>query len=151
MKKFLIILLVIIILATGGYLGYRIYKSKTENITDLGTELKDEKDRTPKINTSKLNTIDSTTGKKITTAEYVHPKDAVTVRKGDIVTYKIRVYNEGDRNGYATEVTDYLPEGLGFLPNYTNNSIWSIPKTTDEATGNAPTTHKRTNCNVEFG
>lgn len=92
-------------------------------------------DRTPKINTSKLNTIDSTTGKKITTAEYVHPKDAVTVRKGDIVTYKIRVYNEGDRNGYATEVTDYLPEGLGFLPNYTNNSIWSIPKTTDEATG----------------
>lgn len=92
-------------------------------------------DRTPKINTSKLNTIDSTTGKKITTAEYVHPKDAVTVRKGDIVTYKIRVYNEGDRNGYATEITDYLPEGLGFLPNYTNNSIWSIPKTTDEATG----------------
>lgn len=105
-------------------------------ITKLnGTELKDEKDRTPKINTSKLNTIDSTTGKKITTAEYVHPKDAVTVRKGDIVTYKIRVYNEGDRNGYATEVTDYLPEGLGFLPNYTNNSIWLIPKTTDEATG----------------
>lgn len=105
-------------------------------ITKLnGTELKDEKNRTPKINTSKLNTIDSTTGKKITTAEYVHPKDAVTVRKGDIVTYKIRVYNEGDRNGYATEVTDYLPEGLGFLPNYTNNSIWSIPKTTDEATG----------------
>lgn len=105
-------------------------------ITKLNeTELKDEKDRTPKINTSKLNTIDSTTGKKITTAEYVHPKDAVTVRKGDIVTYKIRVYNEGDRNGYATEVTDYLPEGLGFLPNYTNNSIWSIPKTTDEATG----------------
>lgn len=104
-------------------------------ITKLnGTELKDEKDRTPKINTSKLNTIDSTTGKKITTAEYVHPKDAVTVRKGDIVTYKIRVYNEGDRNGYATEITDYLPEGLGFLPNYTNNSIWSIPKTTDEAT-----------------
>lgn len=105
-------------------------------ITKLnGTELKDEKDRTPKINTSKLNTIDSTTGKKITTAEYVHPKDAATVRKGDIVTYKIRVYNEGERNGYATEVTDYLPEGLGFLPNYTNNSIWSIPKTTDETTG----------------
>lgn len=105
-------------------------------ITKLnGTELKDEKDRTPKINTSKLNTIDATTGKKITTAEYVHPKDAVTVRKGDIVTYKIRVYNEGERNGYATEITDYLPEGLGFLPNYTNNSIWSIPKTTDETTG----------------
>ena len=105
-------------------------------ITKLnGTELKDEKDRTPKINTSKLNTIDSTTGKKITTAEYVHPKDAVTVRKGDIVTYKIRVYNEGERNGYATEVADYLPEGLGFLPNYTSNSIWAIPKTTDEATG----------------
>ena len=80
-------------------------------ITKLnGTELKDEKNRTPKINTSKLNTIDSTTGKKITTAEYVHPKDAVTVRKGDIVTYKIRVYNEGDRNGYATETVKLLVE-----------------------------------------
>lgn len=105
-------------------------------ITSLnGTELKDENDRTPKINTSKLNTVDETTGKKITTAEYIHPKDPVIVRKGDIVTYKIRVYNEGERNGYATEITDYLPEGLGFLPNYTNNSIWSIPKTTDETTG----------------
>ena len=103
-------------------------------ITKLnGTELKDEKNRTPKINTSKLNTIDSTTGKKITTAEYVHPKDAVTVRKGDIVTYKIRVYNEGDRNGYATETVKLLVE-MAFN-NYTNNSIWSIPKTTDEATG----------------
>ena len=105
-------------------------------ITSLnGTELKDSNDRTPKINTSKLNTIDETTGKKITTAEYVHPKDPVTVRKGDIVTYKIRVYNEGERDGYATEITDYLPEGLGFLPGYTSNSIWSIPKTTDETTG----------------
>ena len=49
MKKFLIILLVIIILATGGYLGYRIYKSKTENITDLGTDVIEE----PKKNQKK--------------------------------------------------------------------------------------------------
>lgn len=98
-----------------------------------GTEL--DVDRTPKIDTSKLNTIDTATGNKITTAQYVHPKDAVTVRKGDIVTYKIRIYNEGERDGYATEIADYLPEGLGFLPEYTNNSIWSIPKTMDETTG----------------
>lgn len=103
-------------------------------ITSLnGTKL--DVDRTPKIDTSKLNTIDTTTGNKITTAQYVHPKDAVTVRKGDIVTYKIRIYNEGERDGYATEIVDYLPEGLGFLPEYTNNSIWSIPKTMDETTG----------------
>ena len=48
MKKFLIILLVIIILATGGYLGYRIYKSKTENITDLGTDVIEEPKEEPK-------------------------------------------------------------------------------------------------------
>lgn len=94
-------------------------------------------DRTPRVDTTTLiNGIkDDRTGEVEYTATYTHPKDKQKVETGDIVTYKIRVYNEGDRNGYATEVTDYLPEGLGFLPNYTNNSIWSIPKTTDEATG----------------
>lgn len=48
MKKFLIIVLVIIILAAGGYLGYRIYKSKTENITDLGTDVIEEPKEEPK-------------------------------------------------------------------------------------------------------
>lgn len=96
-------------------------------ITSLnGTKLEGDKDRTPQIDTTKLKTGEETT------AIYKHPKNALTVKKGDIVTYKIRVYNEAQRNGYATLVTDYLPDGLGFLPGYTNNSAWSVPKVTGE-------------------
>ena len=29
--------------------------------------------------------------------------------------YKIRITNEGDIAGYATEITDYVPEGLRFV------------------------------------
>ncbi len=96
-------------------------------ITSLnGTKLEGDKDRTPQIDTTKLKTGEETT------AIYKHPKNALTVRKGDIVTYKIRIYNEAQRDGYATLVTDYLPDGLGFLPGYTNNSAWSVPKVTGE-------------------
>ena len=56
-----------------------------------------------------------------TTAEYIHSKDPIIVKQGDIVTYTIRVYNEGDRDGYAEEITDYLPEGLGLLVNHKTN------------------------------
>ena len=57
-----------------------------------------------------------------TTAIYTHPKNPVPVKKGDIVIYSIRVYNEGDQNAYANEITDYIPEGLGFLVNHRVNS-----------------------------
>lgn len=78
--------------------------------------------REPEIDTSKLNTIDENSGKKITTATYTHSKEPVVVKQGDIITYKIRVYNEGDLDGYAKEIVDYLPEGLGYLMNYQNNT-----------------------------
>ena len=69
--------------------------------------------RTPSIDTTTLiNGITDRTGKKQYTATYTHSKDALTVETGDIVTYTIRVYNEGEIDGKATEVTDYLPEGL---------------------------------------
>lgn len=48
------------------------------------------------------------------TAAYYHTKEAIEVNNGDIITYTIRVYNEGDLKGKATEITDYLPEGLEF-------------------------------------
>ena len=76
--------------------------------------------RQPMIDTSNLNKIGST-GNRTTTAKYTQPKDPVIVKKGDIVTYTIRVYNEGEIDGYATEVADYLPEGLGFLMYYKAN------------------------------
>ena len=52
---------------------------------------------------------------------YTHTKDPILVKTGDIVTYTIRVYNEGDIAGYAEEVKDDLPEGLEFLPDNTTN------------------------------
>lgn len=51
-----------------------------------------------------------------TTATYNQSKLPVSVKKGDIVTYTIRVYNEGQLDGYASEITDHLPEQLEFLP-----------------------------------
>ena len=46
------------------------------------------------------------------TATYNHRKDPVVVAKGDIVTYSITIYNEGDMDGYAETIVDKLPEGL---------------------------------------
>ncbi len=62
-------------------------------------------------------------------AKYTTVKNSLTVKPGDIVTYTIRVYNEGDLAGYAEEVADYLPEGLGFLVGHITNvdNYWSIP------------------------
>ena len=64
-----------------------------------------------KLATRQINYVASnieTTG----TAIYNHRKDPVVVEKGDIITYKITVYNEGDVNGYASEIVDKLPVGL---------------------------------------
>lgn len=66
--------------------------------------------REPVVDVSKLISGESTT------ASYTHPKNPVGVKVGDIVTYAIRVYNEGQLDGYASEVTDHLPEWLEFLP-----------------------------------
>ena len=51
-----------------------------------------------------------------TTASYRHNKAPILVKIGDIVTYTIRVYNEGERDGYVREITDYLPAQLEYLP-----------------------------------
>ena len=79
--------------------------------------------RAPIIDTSKLNTLDSD-NKEVTTAIYSHSKEPVRVSKGDTVLYEIRVYNEGNIDGYANEVTDYLPDYLEFLPNHEFNKMF---------------------------
>ena len=63
------------------------------------------------------------------TAKYSHPKNVLTVKQGDIITYKLRVYNESELDGYASEITDYIPEGLGLLVGYSGNSNWLIEST----------------------
>lgn len=62
--------------------------------------------------------------KTATTAIYNHPKDPVEVENGNIVTYTIRVFNEGTKDGYAKEIKDDLPEGLEFLPENETNKTY---------------------------
>ena len=59
---------------------------------------------------------------------YNHTKEPVLVGDSDVVTYNIRVYNEGTVAGYAEEVEDDIPEGLVFLPdNETNQKFgWKM-------------------------
>ena len=77
--------------------------------------IKPEVSREPKVDVSGLVLGTSTT------ATYTGTKEPVEVRVGDIVTYTIRIYNEGTKNGYASEVTDHLPEQLEFLPDDEEN------------------------------
>ncbi len=65
-------------------------------------------DRTPQI-------TGATLAKESTTFEKKHIKTPQLVETGDIVTYTIRIYNEGTVNGWANEITDYLPTGLEFI------------------------------------
>lgn len=59
--------------------------------------------------------------KQDTTSRFTDVKTPLKVKVGDKITYTIRVFNEGSKEGYATKIADYIPEGLGFLPNYTEN------------------------------
>ena len=70
------------------------------------------------------------------TLSYDNPKNAVAVQKGDLVKYRIAVVNEGDKPGYANEITDYLPAGLEFVENNEINRAngWVATKQTDGTT-----------------
>ena len=76
---------------------------------------KEVKDRIPEVNASNLKD-----GSK-TTAEYKHTKEPKIVVKGQVVTYTIRVYNEGTVDGQAIEIKDNLPEGITYLPKHETN------------------------------
>ena len=71
-----------------------------------------DKDITTRIPQPKID------GGKIT---YDHTKDPVVVHAGDTVIYTIRVYNEGNIDGYAKEIEDNIPEYLEYLPEESTN------------------------------
>ena len=73
--------------------------------------------------TSRIPQVDVTPIKdgSSTTAKYNHPKDPVLVSNGNIVTYTIRVFNEGEMDGYASEIKDDMPQGLKFLTDNKTN------------------------------
>ena len=95
-------------------LALRKFITKINNVSP-------EVSRVPQISSSTLNALKNGT---ITTAEKIHPKNALTVQTGDKVVYTIRVYNEGEIDGYATEIADYLPEGLKLAENSTINNTY---------------------------
>ena len=54
-------------------------------------------------------------------------KETLVVEPGDYVLYTIRVYNEGELNGYASKIKDTLPIGLEFVVgNEEYNGIWNL-------------------------
>ena len=82
-------------------------------------------DREPIVDTTPLNNGTSTT------AIYKHKKSPVTIAPGNIVTYVIRIYNEGNIDGYADEITEHLPPELEFINNDFNAANGWVLDTND--------------------
>lgn len=87
--------------------------------------------RVPDINREPIVDVTNLVNGTGTTAIYNHPKNPLQVKVGDIVTYTIRVYNEGTKDGYASEITDHLPKELEFLPEDKENKAkgWKYDET----------------------
>ena len=92
--------------------------------------------REPQVDTSKLKSG------KATTATYKHNKEPLEAQVGDYILYTIRLYNEGNVDAYASQVTDYLPEYLEFVEATDSkvkniNDNWTYDSKTRKATTNA--------------
>ena len=66
---------------------------------------------------------------------YEHTKEPVTLGNQNVVEYTLRVYNEGQIDGYAKEIKDDIPDGLEFLPNDDINKEYNWKMINEE--GNA--------------
>ena len=88
--------------------------------------------REPVVDKSKLDE------RKVTTATYNHPKDAVKVVREDYILYTIRLYNEGNVSGSASVVKDYLPQGVEFVSaeEAPSNNIWTYDEETHSISTN---------------
>ena len=53
--------------------------------------------------------------------KYLHTKNPLAVKPGDLVTYKIRVYNESTTPGDPGKVAVHIPDGLEFVANNKTN------------------------------
>ena len=63
----------------------------------------------------------------ITTAIYNHTKEPVLVQPNNYVIYMLRVYNEGDMDGYASEIKDHLPPYLTYVDSEFNREYgWEV-------------------------
>ena len=96
--------------------------------------------------------IDKSTIKTSGTATYKHRKDPLAVNTGDVVTYKLTVYNEGDKAGRATKIVDQLPTGLKLKTSGTvvSSKGNSYTVTYDESANKATFTTKDTKNMVAY-
>ena len=69
---------------------------------------------------------------------YLHTKYPVSVKKDNLITYRIRIYNEGMKDGNVGKISVYIPEGLAFEPENRTNIVneWK-----DEGNGKISTTN----------
>ena len=80
--------------------------------------------RTITIDSSNLNKV--VNGKVVTTADYDVSKVPLLVKTGDYVTYTFRIYNEGEVDGYAKEISEDIPEGLEYDASVNTNPAWTV-------------------------
>lgn len=59
---------------------------------------------------------------------YEHTKEPLVVHVNDVVIYTLRIFNEGNIDGYASTITDDIPDYLEYLPeNETNTKyLWKM-------------------------
>ena len=68
-----------------------------------------EVSRKPVVDTTRLVNYESTT------ADYGTKPEPLEVKRNDVIRYTIRVYNEGNKYGYAQLILDDIPEGLEMI------------------------------------
>lgn len=59
---------------------------------------------------------------------YEHTKEPLVVHVEDVIIYTLRIFNEGNMDGYASEITDDIPEFLEYLPENEVNKqyLWKM-------------------------
>ncbi len=87
--------------------GRKIERTQ-ERIADLSLRTFITKINGEELSTSREPNVEIVDGK----FNYKHSKNKVNVVKGDVITYKIRVYNEGKEAANAEKVGIYLPEEM---------------------------------------
>lgn len=106
----------------------------TKQIVNVEYKLENDTDSTAVSN--RLRTYKTSSLIDGTTATYIMNKPAYGVKTGAIVRYRITVYNESDINGFATQITDYLPAGLEYKEDSELNKTngWTATKNSDGTT-----------------
>ena len=99
----------------------------TEDDDDFEKLILEEFDLSLKQYITKINETEVTERTPIFKGKYIYEQNKipVEVNQNDLVEYTIRIYNEGDVDGYAKEIKNDIPEGLIFLPENPTNQAYS--------------------------